>query len=84
MALGGKGCTNLILLIPQVVMYAASHGSTGAFSLLVSWFILAEAGKILEVNSRLRANEIIPHLETDTPVVSHTPVGGCLKYKSNE
>uniref|UniRef100_A0A8C0B9U7 Torsin-1A n=1 Tax=Buteo japonicus TaxID=224669 RepID=A0A8C0B9U7_9AVES len=56
-------------------MYAASHGSTGAFSLLVSWFILAEAGKILEVNSRLRANEIIPHLlETDTPVVSHTPV----------
>lgn len=34
--LEGKDCTNLILLIPQVVMYPASHGRTGAFSLLVS------------------------------------------------
>jgi len=39
-ALEGKGRTNLILLISRVVTYPASHGSTGPFSLLVSWFYI--------------------------------------------
>lgn len=44
LALQGRGCTNLVFLIPQEAVYPASPSSTGAFSLLVSWFIWAEMG----------------------------------------
>lgn len=64
----------LIKLIPRMATYPACHTSTGAFSLLVSWFSLAETGKILSVNLRLRAN----NHETDTPVVSQPPATSVL------